>query len=54
MIQKFVKDSKGKDDDVKVINKVGLGLQKKDPNIEGIDVKKNISEQRKQVVNLQR
>jgi len=54
MIQKFVKDSKGADDDVKVITKVGLGLQKKDPSIEGIDVKKLISSQRKEVVNLQR
>lgn len=31
-----------------------MGLQKKDPSIEGIDVKKLISSQRKEVVNLQR
>jgi hypothetical protein len=54
MIRRLVADGKGKGDDVKVINKVGLGLQKVDPTIDGIDVKSNLSKQREQVVSLQR
>ena len=54
MVRNYVADGKGKVADVKVVNKVALQLQKDDPSIEGIDVKKNLSEQRKQVVNLQR
>ena len=54
IIRKHVSSGQGKSNDVKVVNKVGLGLQKKDPSIEGIDVKKNLSEQREKVVNLQR
>jgi len=54
MIRKLVSDGKGKGNETKVVNKVGLGLQKKDSSIEGIDVKKNLSEQREKVVSLQR
>jgi len=54
IIRKHVSSGEGKSNDVKVVNKVGLGLQKKDSSIEGIDVKKNLSEERKKVVNLQR
>jgi hypothetical protein len=53
-IRKMVADGNGKVNEVKVISKVGLILQSKDPSIEGIDVKKIISEERTQVVNLQR
>lgn len=53
-IRRMVADGKGKVNEVKVISKVGLALQSKDPSIEGIDVKKLISEERAQVVNLQR
>lgn len=54
MVMNLVIDGKGKPHDVKVINKVALQLQKQDSSIEGIDVKKNLSVQRKKVVNLQR
>ena len=54
IIQKHVASAQGKTNDVKVINKVGLQLQKENPDIEGIDVKKNLSEEREKVVNLQR
>ncbi len=54
MIRKIVTDGKGKGNETKVINKVGLGLQKVKPDTEGIDVKKNLSLQRKKVVSLQR
>ena len=54
MIRKLVASGAGKPSDVKAINKVGLGLQKKNPDIEGIDVKKNLSVQRKLAVKLQR
>jgi hypothetical protein len=53
-IRRMVADGNGKVNEVKVISKVGLALQSKDPSIEGIDVKKLISEERAQVVNLQR
>jgi hypothetical protein len=54
IIRKHVASAQGKTNDVKVINKVGLQLQKENPSIEGIDVKKNLSEEREKVVNLQR
>jgi len=54
IIRKVVANGEGKGNDVKVVNKVGLGLQKENPDIEGIDVKKNLSEQREKVVKLQR
>jgi len=54
MIKRMVADGNGKGDDTKVINKIGLALQKQDPSIDGIDVKKNLSSQREQVVKLQR
>jgi hypothetical protein len=54
MIRRLVADGNGKGDDVKVINKVGLGLQKIDPTIDGIDVKSNLSKQREKVVSLQK
>jgi len=54
IIRKHVSSAQGKGNDVKVVNKVALSLQKENPDIEGIDVKKNLSEQREKVVNLQR
>ena len=54
MVRKIVADGRGSGSHVKVVNKVGLGLQKADPSIEGIDVKKNLSEQREIVVSLQK
>jgi len=54
IIRKVVANGEGKGNDVKVVNKVGLQLQKENPDIEGIDVKKNLSEQREKVVKLQR
>jgi hypothetical protein len=53
-IRKMVADGNGKTNEVKVITKVGLILQSKDSSIEGIDVKKLISDERAEVVNLQR
>lgn len=53
-IRRLVADGKGKTNEIKVITKVGLAIQSKDPSIEGIDVKKLISDEREQVVNLQR
>lgn len=53
-ISRLVADGKGKVNEIKVITKVGLALQSKDQSIEGIDVKKLISDEREQVVNLQR
>jgi len=54
MIRKLVADGKGKTNETKVINKVSLTLQKDNPDIDGIDVRKNLSLQRERVVNLQR
>lgn len=54
MIRRLVADGKGKVNETKVINKVSLTLQKENPDIDGIDVRKNLSDQRKKVVNLQR
>lgn len=53
-IRRLVADGNGKTNEVKVITKVGLILQSKDSSIEGIDVKKLISDERAEVVNLQR
>ena len=53
-IRRMVADGNGKTNEVKVITKVGLILQSKDSSIEGIDVKKLISDERAEVVNLQR
>lgn len=54
IIRKHVASGNGKSNDTKVVNKVGLALQKIDSNIEGIDVKKNLSQQRQKAVELQR
>ena len=53
-IRRLVADGNGKTNEIKVITKVGLALQSKDQSIDGIDVKKLISDEREQVVNLQR
>ena len=53
-ITKKVAAGEGTKSDVKVVEKLGLGIQNKYPEQEGVDVKKNISEMRKKVVNLQR
>lgn len=53
-IRQIVTNGGGKSNEIKVITKVGLKLQSEKPSIEGIDVKKLISEERAQVVNLQR
>jgi len=53
-VRKLVVDGNGKSNEIKVITKVGLALQSKDPSIKGIDVKELISSEREQVVNLQR
>ncbi len=47
MVRKAVSDGVGKGNDTKVINKIGLELQKQDSSIEGIDVKKNLIYQKK-------
>ena len=54
MIRRLVIDGKGKVKETKVINKVSLTLQKENPDIDGIDVRKDLSDQRKKVVSLQR
>ena len=53
-IRKIVSEGNGKTNEIKVITKVGLILQSTDSSIEGIDVKSLISEERAEVVNLQR
>jgi hypothetical protein len=53
-ITKKVAAGKGSTSDVKVVQKLGLAIQDKYPDQKGVDVKKNISEMRKKVVNLQR
>ena len=53
-IRRLVADGNGKTNEIKVITKVGLALQSKDPSVEGIDVKTLISDEREQVVKLQR
>jgi len=54
MIQSLVAGGNGKALDVKVINKIGLAYQALHPDTGGIDVKSNLSVQRKRVVSLQR
>ena len=54
MLRKCVADGNGVTNDTKTINKLGLELRKNDSSIEGLDVKKNLSDQRKRVVTLQR
>ena len=54
MVLKLVADGEAKADDTKVINKVASAVANRNPEIEGLDVKKNLASQRKKVVNLQR
>ena len=54
MLRKCVADGNGVTNDTKTINKLGLELRRNDSSIEGLDVKKNLSDQRKRVVTLQR
>ena len=54
MLRKCVADGNGVTNDTKTINKLGLELRRNDPSIEGLDVKKNLSDQRERVVGLQR
>lgn len=54
MLRKCVADGNGVTNDTKTINKLGLSIARNDPSIEGLDVKKNLSDQRERVVNLQR
>ena len=54
MVQKLVSDEKGVGNDTKVINKLSEALLRKDPSIQGLNVKKNLSDQREKVVGLQR
>ena len=54
IIRKITSDGKGKANDTKIINKVASAVEKQNPGIEGLDVKKNLSEQRKKVVDLQK
>jgi hypothetical protein len=54
IIRKITIDGKGGANDTKVVNKVAAGVSKRNSEIEGLDVKKNLSSQRKKVVNLQR
>tara|TARA_Y100001963_G_C6781019_1_gene449860 strand:- start:206 stop:2368 length:2163 start_codon:yes stop_codon:yes gene_type:complete len=54
IIRKITVDGKGEANDTKIINKVASVVAKRDPSIDGLDVKKNLASQRKKVVNLQR
>ena len=54
IIRKITSDGNAKANDTKVINKVASAFSKANPNEPGLDVKGNLSEQRKKVVNLQR
>ena len=54
MVQRMVSDGMGKGPDTKVINKVSEALLRKNPEIKGLNVKKNLSDQREKVVGLQR
>ena len=54
IIRKHVSSGDGKSNDTKIINKVAAEVSKRNPEIEGLDVKTNLSEQREKVVNLQR
>ena len=54
MVRKVVADGNGGSKDTKVVNKVASAVAKRNPEIEGLDVKKNLASQRRKVVNLQR
>ena len=54
IILKITSDGKGAPNDTKIINKVASVFAKQNPKTDGLDVKKNLAEQRKKVVNLQR
>ena len=55
MVLKYASDGNKLTNEVtKSINKVALSYQEKHPDTKGLDVKKNLSEQRERVVNLQR
>jgi len=54
IIRKHVSSGQGIGSDTKVINKVGEALRKQNPDLEGLNVKKNLSDQREKVVGLQR
>ncbi|MBT6402601.1 hypothetical protein HOK09_04045 [Candidatus Woesearchaeota archaeon] len=54
IIRKHVSSGQGAANDTKVVNKVGEALLKQNPEVEGLNVKKNLSDQREKVVGLQR
>ena len=55
VILKYVADdNKLTDELTKVINKVGLAYEEEYPDTEGVNVKRNLSQQREKVVNMQR
>lgn len=54
IVKKITSDGKAGANDTKLINKVASAVEKQNPGIEGLDVKKNLAEQRKKVVNLQK
>ena len=54
IIRKHVSSGQGAANDTKVVNKVGEALRKQNPDVEGLNVKKNLSDQREKVVGLQR
>ena len=54
IIRKHVSSGQGAANDTKVVNKVGEALRKQNPKVEGLNVKKNLSDQREKVVGLQR
>tara|TARA_Y100001938_G_scaffold148369_1_gene231863 strand:- start:1193 stop:3286 length:2094 start_codon:yes stop_codon:yes gene_type:complete len=54
MVQKLVSDEKGVGTDTKLINKLSEALLRENPTIQGLNVKKNLSDQREKVVRLQR
>jgi len=54
IIRKITADGKGGPNDTKVVNKVASAVEKRNPGIEGLDVKGNLAKQRKKVVDLQR
>ena len=54
IIRKITSDGNAGANDTKVINKVATAVSKANPDEPGLDVKGNLAEQRKKVVNLQR
>ena len=54
IVRKITSDGKAGANDTKLINKVASAVEKQNPGIEGLDVKKNLAEQRKKVVDLQK